>query len=168
MDEVLKLPTPPPILHAPKYRLARPDQPQAAEPFQSVLPLIATVEYPGPVHSLDAALYHLGGLDTVAKALAPRAQLEQDPQHPPKQDPVAVDSHQVPLEFDFDPKNRFSHPVQAHIQSTNNIVCRVIKRKRKRPVRDADGQVVELGVYEIRPVGIEHRLARFRGASLVV
>jgi hypothetical protein len=39
-----------------------------------------------------------------------------------------------------------SHPVSAHIAHTNNIVCRVVKRRRKKPVRDAQGGVAVLAL----------------------
>lgn len=132
MDE-LRLPTPPPIVHAPKYRL---------DPVQQRVHL-ATVEYPGPVHSLDNALEALGGLASVASSFTNTAK--------------------VPLEYNLDPRNRFSHPVSAHIAQTNNIVCRVVKRRRKKPLRNEQGDIVDAGMYQIQPVAVEHRLARFRG-----
>ena len=134
MDE-LRLPTPPPIVHAPTYRL---------DAVQERVHL-ATVEYPGPVNSLDNALASLGGLASVASSFST---------------PGAV-----PLELDLDPGNRFSHPVSAHLAQTNNIVCRVVKRTRKKPIRNAQGDIVDAGMYQIQPIAVEHRLARFRGQS---
>ena len=134
MDE-LRLPTPPPIVHAPKYRLAA---------VQERVHL-ATVEYPGPVNSLDNALASLGGLASVASSFSAAGT--------------------VPLELDLDPGNRFSHPVSAHLAQTNNIVCRVVKRTRKKPRRNAQGDIVDAGMYQIQPIAVEHRLARFRGQS---
>ncbi|TKA54607.1 hypothetical protein B0A53_03014 [Rhodotorula sp. CCFEE 5036] len=134
MDE-LRLPTPPPIVHAPKYRL---------DAVQERVHL-ATVEYPGPVNSLDNALESLGGLASVASSFNA--------------------STATPLELNLDRGNRFSHPVSAHIAHTNNIVCRVVKRRRKKPVRDAQGDIVDAGMYQIQPIAVEHRLARFRAMA---
>lgn len=152
MDE-LRLPTPPPILHAPKYRL------DAAGDGNRLH--LATVEYPGPVNSVPSALDSLGGLHSVAQAFAAVAPRAGDAAAAPHD--AAPAAERVPLEFNLDPGNRFSHPVQAHIAPTSNIVCRVVKRRRKKPVRDAAGDVVDAGMYQIQPIAVEHRLARFRG-----
>lgn len=135
MDEV-RLPTPPPVVHAPLLHLPRPE----------AIRKIATVEYPAPVRSLDAAVRSLGGLARVSRAL------ESDP-------PAAH-----PVELDLDPRNRFAHAVPSHVEQTRNVVCRVVKRRRKVPKRDEHGNILEDGVYSIEPVGLEHRLVRFRGA----
>lgn len=155
MDEAamdnLRLPTPPPVVHAPTYRLPPPDARLH----------IATVEYPGPVNSLDNALNSLGGLANVARSFVSYA---PSPQTGEEEPPAAANAVRHPLELDLDPKNRFAHPVAAHIAQTSNVVCRFVKRRRKNPLRDENGQVREEGIYEIQPVAVENRLARFRGA----
>ncbi|GAA5994901.1 TFIIIC subunit 5 family protein [Rhodotorula paludigena] len=136
MDEV-RLPTPPPVVHAPLLHLPRPE----------AIRKIATVEYPAPVRSLDAAVRSLGGLARVSRAL------ESDP-------PAAH-----PVELDLDPGNRTAHAIPSHVEQTRNVVCRVVKRRRKLPKRDEHGNILEDGVYSIEPVGLEHRLVRFRAMA---
>ena len=137
MDD-LRLPTPPPLLLAPSSSLPR----------RGAGPRFAAVEYPGPVTSVDKALGNLGGLARVSRTL------EADP---------AVAAAK-PLELDLDPDNRWLHSVPGHIATGANIVCRVVKRRRKVPKRDEHGQVVEEGVYSIQPVGHLQQTVRFRGA----
>ncbi|GAA5915942.1 hypothetical protein JCM8208_003672 [Rhodotorula glutinis] len=134
MDD-LRLPTPPPLLLAPSSSL----------PPRGAGPRFAAVEYPGPVHSVDNALAHLGGLASVSRAL------EANPAHK--------------LELDLDPANRWLHSVQGDVAAGANIVCRVVKRKRKVPKRDEHGQVVEEGVYSIQPVGHLQHTIRFRAMA---
>ncbi|GAA5980234.1 hypothetical protein JCM10908_001582 [Rhodotorula pacifica] len=156
MDD-LRLPTPPPILHAPKYRLAPP---------QHRLNL-ATVEYPGPVHSIQNALDSLGGVNSVAKAFTAALRNNAGDQEGGggEEDAATAAAERVPLELNLDPNNRFSHPVQAHMTTTSNIVCRVVKRRRKKPIRDANGVIIDAGMYQIQPIAVEHRLARFRAMA---
>ncbi|GAA5834129.1 hypothetical protein JCM9279_004225 [Rhodotorula babjevae] len=138
MDD-LRLPTPPPLLLAPSSSL----------PPRGAAPRFAAVEYPGPVASVDKALSNLGGLARVSRTL------EAD---------LAVAAAK-PLELDLDPDNRWLHSVPGHIATGANIVCRVIKRRRKVPKRDEHGQVVEEGVYSIQPVGHLQQTVRFRAMA---
>ncbi|GAA6047300.1 hypothetical protein JCM3770_001875 [Rhodotorula araucariae] len=137
MDE-FRLPTPPPLVLAPEYAL----------PPHGSTPHFATIEYPAPVRSFDAALQSMGGLARIGAALD-----------------TGADTAAQPIELDLDPSNRFFHPVPAHVANNRNIVCRVIKRRRKVPKRDELGQIIEEGVYSIQPVGIEHKTVRFRGMA---
>ncbi|BGP28877.1 tau 95 subunit of transcription factor TFIIIC [Rhodotorula toruloides] len=139
-QDQLRLPTPPPILHAPTLRLPPPES----------MPNFATVEYPAPVSSVDSALGTIGGVERVAVAL---------------QNHVDGAPTSRPIELDLDPENRFFHTIPANVASTHNIVCKVIKRRRKKPKRDVDGNIVEEGIYSIEPVGIEHKIARFRAMA---
>ncbi|BGP36776.1 tau 95 subunit of transcription factor TFIIIC [Rhodotorula kratochvilovae] len=137
MDE-LRLPTPPPLVLAPTYAL----------PPQGSAPLLAAIEYPAPVRSLDAALGTMGGIARISAALD-----------------ASANAPAKPIELDLDPSNRFFHSVPAHVASNRNIVCRVIKRRRKVPRRDHLGNIIEEGVYSIQPVGVEHKTVRFRGMA---
>lgn len=141
-EDQFRLPTPPPILYAPTSRLPPPDS----------TPNFATVEYPAPVSSIDSALNTVGGLERLAAAL---------------QNHVDGAPTFRPIELDLDPENRFFHTIPANVASARNIVCKVVKRRRKKPKRDADGNVVEEGIYSIEPVGVEHKIARFRGAAFL-
>lgn len=139
MDDDLRLPTPPPLVNAPSYPL----------PPEGTGPRFAALEYPGPVTSVDKALALMGGLARISETL------EADP---------AAATQPKPVELDLDPGNRWMHPVPGSIARGTNIVCRVIKRRRKVPRRDEHGQVIEEGVYTIQPVGLQHQTVRFRGA----
>ncbi|GAA5857208.1 hypothetical protein JCM8547_009373 [Rhodosporidiobolus lusitaniae] len=136
LDE-LRLPTPPPLApRAPVYRL----------PINSPLfPRFATLEYPGPVHSVDQALATLGGPQRLAEALS---------SDPPK-----------PIELDLQPDNPFFHTIPAHVSTTSNVVVKITKRRRKRPRVDEAGRVVEEGVFSVEPVGLEHKTVRFRAMA---
>ncbi|GAA6001787.1 hypothetical protein JCM10207_002320 [Rhodosporidiobolus poonsookiae] len=135
----LELPAPPPLRpRAPSYRL-----PVHSDRF----PRFATLEYPGPVHSVDAALGTVGGIDKLADVLE------------------AEKSHNKHVELDLQPGNPFFHPVPAHVTDTRNVVVKITKRRRKRPKTDIFGNVVEEGIYTVEPVGIEHKTVRFRAMA---
>ncbi|TNY18978.1 RNA polymerase III transcription factor IIIC subunit-domain-containing protein [Rhodotorula diobovata] len=140
MDDDLRLPTPPPLVNAPSYPL----------PPEGTGPRFAALEYPGPVTSVDKALALMGGLARISETL------EADP---------AAATQPKPVELDLDPGNRWMHPVPGSIARGTNIVCRVIKRRRKVPRRDEHGQVIEEGVYTIQPVGLQHQTVRFRAMA---
>ncbi|GAA5883740.1 hypothetical protein JCM1840_002242 [Sporobolomyces johnsonii] len=133
MDDDLSLPTPPP--EAPLYPL----------PKQVKHRQFASIEYPAPVHSLDAALATLGGLPSVAAALAST---------PTK-----------PVELNLAPDNPFFHPPPAHVANTNNLVFKLTKRRRKIPALDQQGNIVEEGIFSLEPVGVEKNTVRFRSMA---
>ncbi|GAA5913969.1 hypothetical protein JCM6882_002583 [Rhodosporidiobolus microsporus] len=132
-----RLPTPPPLPPgAPTYRL-----PLKSDRF----PRFATLEYPGPVRSVDAALGSVGGIDRVSDALS---------SDQPK-----------PIELNLQPDNPFFHTIPAHTAKTNNVVVKIVKKRRKRPLRDEQGRVIEEGVFTLEPVGIEQQTVRFRAMA---
>ncbi|BGP12809.1 hypothetical protein JCM10213_008070 [Rhodosporidiobolus nylandii] len=137
-DEELRLPTPPPLPPgAPAYRI----------PFNSDrFPRFATLENPGPVHSVDRALDQVGGVTKLADVLANPA-------------------HNKHVELNLQPDNPFFHTIPAHVADTRNVVVKITKRRRKRPVVGFDGAVIEEGVFTIEPVGIEHKTVRFRAMA---
>lgn len=66
------------------------------------------------------------------------------------------------LELHLRPGNSFAHPVPGEVVSTNNILLKVIKRRRKkRPTGQADGDA-HIGEYVIQPLGVVPKTARFR------
>ncbi|GAA5984037.1 hypothetical protein JCM11641_005575 [Rhodosporidiobolus odoratus] len=135
-DDEWRLPTPPPLPPgAPTYRIPLDDY-----------HTFATLEYPGPVNSLYKALDTVGGLNKVADALA-------NPE-PSKR-----------IQLDLQPGNPFFHTIPAHVASTNNVVLKVTKRKRKQPLRDVEGKIVQEGIFKVEPVGVEKKTVRFRAMA---
>ncbi|KAI0320629.1 RNA polymerase III transcription factor IIIC subunit-domain-containing protein [Amylostereum chailletii] len=105
---------------------------------------ICSVEYPGYVRdaSVPQAIRTLGGqasLDTAFRRNASK--------------------HDALLELNLRPDNPFSHPVPGDVVPTNNILLKVVKRKR-RPDGSAGNAVV--GEYTTSAVGIIPKTARFR------
>lgn len=112
-----------------------------------------SVEYPGPLRSADAhanALRAVGGLKAVTYSV--------------NQDQVGPDG--VGLELNLRPDEIFSHPITGEAVATNNVLLRVVKRRRKNPRRGPDGTIVqgEEGVYSVEAVGAIRRTFRFRSA----
>ncbi|KAI0068897.1 hypothetical protein BV25DRAFT_1866793 [Artomyces pyxidatus] len=102
-----------------------------------------SIEYPGYVcsTSVGQALNSLGGHASVDTAFKRNAS---------KQDSL--------LELSLRPGNPFSHPVPGDITSTNNILLKVVKRRRR-----LNGEEPEiLGEYTATAVGVIPKTARFR------
>ena len=140
----MDFPIPPPLnpsSDAPLYRLNH-----------SNLSRISTLSYPSPISSspasLETALSTLPSLSILSKALS------QTP-------------NQQAIELDLSINNPYHHKVQASVKHTNNIVFRVTKRRRKVPLRNDRGEIVQEGQYRIEPVGIENKSIRFRGTSQI-
>ncbi|SCV68525.1 BQ2448_646 [Microbotryum intermedium] len=111
----------------------------------------AAIEFPGPVRKLDRALEAVGGLKHLSEALL------KPSDNTPK--------NAIELQLNRGPKGVYTHPVPATIISGANIVLRVTKRRRKRPLRDAQGNIVETGVYSIEPLGVASQNIRFRAIA---
>lgn len=111
----------------------------------------SSIEYPGYVgpSSVPKVLETLGGQASVNTAFKRNAN---------KQDAL--------LELNFRPGNPFSHPVPGDIVPTNNIVLKVVKRKRKRPnVAQGGEDVLDSGIigeYTTEAIGVISKTARFR------
>lgn len=140
----MELPIPPLLdssSDAPTYRLNH-----------QTLSQFSTLSYPSPIStsqsSLQAALSTLPSLPSLSKQLS----------QPSNQQPA--------IELNLSINNPYHHKVQASIQHSNNLVIRVTKRKRKVPLRNEKGEIIQEGQYRIEPVGIENKLIRFRGTSL--
>lgn len=63
-----------------------------------------------------------------------------------------------PLELNLRPNDPFSHPVAGEVLQTNNLLMKVVKRKRK--TRGPDGEAI--GEYTAEVVGSISKTARFR------
>ena len=116
---------------------------------ERVLPQLSfySVEYPGYVQpaSVPAAIHSLGGQSSVDRAFR-RSGLKSD----------------ALLELSMRPGNPFSHPIPGDVIGANNLLLKVVKRKRKRgegPSTSIDGT---LGEYTAEVVGIMAKTARFR------
>jgi general transcription factor 3C polypeptide 5 (transcription factor C subunit 1) len=105
--------------------------------------VLYSVEYPGYVlpTSIPHAIRTLGGQSQLESAFKRS-----------KEDSL--------LELNLRPGNPFAHPVTGTIVGTNNILLRVVKRKRKQRLSfEQDGK---LGEYKVEAVGIITKTARFR------
>jgi len=132
-------PTPSPVTPAPERRL----------PATHVY----AVEYPGYVQptSIPLAVARLGGQQNVENAFK-----------------RASGKTESLLELHLRPGNPFAHPIPGDVVHTNNILLKVVKRKRKR--RDGEG-VIEggsnepVGEYTVEAVGIIPKTVRFRSMA---
>ena len=116
---------------------------------------LCSVEFPGPFLSEDAtnkALAALGGIEAVTRSL--------------NAEPNSADSS---LELDLSPGQLFARPIQGDPVATNDIVLRVVKRRRKNPRRDQHGRLAPggEGVYSVEAVGAIAKTYRFRSTSAV-
>ncbi|OBZ71904.1 Transcription factor tau subunit sfc1 [Grifola frondosa] len=104
-----------------------------------------SVEYPGYVQSssVPLAVERLGGQHSIDNAF--------------KRPIAKVESL---LELHMRPGNPFAHPIPGDVLSTNNILLKVVKRRRKRSEGETgDGSV---GQYTVEAVGVIPKTARFR------
>lgn len=106
-----------------------------------------SVEYPGYVRttSVAQAVTTLGGKSSMETAFRRNAS---------KQDAL--------LELNMRPDNPFSHPIPGDLASTNNILLKVVKRKRRKAnyaSAEGDGLV---GEYTAAAIGVIPKTARFR------
>ncbi|GAA5870067.1 hypothetical protein JCM16303_001886 [Sporobolomyces ruberrimus] len=135
----MDLPTPPTSSsNAPTYPLSK-----AIKSRQ-----FTTIEYPAPISRASASLE--SALSTLSPPLSKLS------------DSSTTDT---PIEIDLEPKNPYFHKVPASSLNVNNIVVKLTKRTRKVPKRDEQGNVIETGQYKIEPIGVEHRVHRFRGMA---
>lgn len=118
-------------------RSEAPERPLPSTPFYSI-------EYPGYVkpESVPLAVSNLGGhsrLETAFKRTAAK--------------------NEALLELNLRPGNPFAHPIPGDIVSTNNILLKVVRRKRRNP----NGECV--GEFTAEAVGVIPKTARFRSES---
>ncbi|VDC06134.1 unnamed protein product [Peniophora sp. CBMAI 1063] len=107
--------------------------------------ILYSIEYPGYVRpqSVPYALQTLGGQSSVNTAFRAGAS---------KQESL--------LELNLRPENPFSHPIPGDVVNTNNIVLKVVKRKRRRV--NAAGKEENIGEYTTEAVGTVPKTVRFR------
>lgn len=115
-----------------------PEHPLPSTPYFSI-------EYPGYVQasSIPLAINNLGGqssLDNAFKRTATKAD--------------------ALLELSLRPGNPFAHPVPGDVVGTNNVLLKVVKRKRRR--LDGQGEEDVVGEYTAEAVGIIPKTVRFR------
>lgn len=112
-------------------------------------PLPAThfysVEYPGYVKqaSVPLALERLGGLANIEAAFKRGGNKSENV-----------------LELNMRPDNPFTHPIPGEVIPANNILLKVVKRRRKKDLSSSGGEVT--GEYTIEAVGVIAKSARFR------
>jgi general transcription factor 3C polypeptide 5 (transcription factor C subunit 1) len=119
-------------------------------PIPSPLVELAGIEYPGRVRNTHKALASLGGLPKLSNNLDKTIHKE-------------VTSPQHAIEYSLNSANPFAHPVPAFVTHTGNVVLKVTKRRRKVPKVDAEGNVVESGVFKAEVCGVCTKTVRFRG-----
>jgi general transcription factor 3C polypeptide 5 (transcription factor C subunit 1) len=66
------------------------------------------------------------------------------------------------VELRLRPDNPFAHPIPGDVVATNNILLKVVKRKRRRQDGDS-GPSEDLGEYTAEAVGVIPKTIRFRG-----
>lgn len=108
-----------------------------------------SIEYPGYVNltSVPLALNRLGGPSQVYQAF--------------QRNGSKPGSH---LELAFEPSDAFLHPLDGEVLSTNNLLLKIVKRRRKQG--GTDGETV--GEYTAQIVGSISKTARFRSKYIVV
>ncbi|CDO74112.1 hypothetical protein BN946_scf185043.g162 [Trametes cinnabarina] len=120
-----------------------PERPLAQTHFYSV-------EYPGYVHptSVPLAIERLGGPNAIDGAFR-RA--------------TGRDKVESLLELRLRPGNPYAHPVPGEIVPTNNVVLKVVKRRRKS--KEGEKGNGALGEYTVEAVGVVPKTARFRSMA---
>lgn len=105
------------------------------------------IEFPGRIRpqqdSIDRAVQHLGGPSAIARAF--------------KRNASKLDSL---LEINWRPGNSFSHPIPSRTVVVNNLLMKVVKRKRIK----RDGKMLETPEWEFtaKIVGVVPKTIRFR------
>ncbi|KAF9468929.1 RNA polymerase III transcription factor IIIC subunit-domain-containing protein [Collybia nuda] len=116
-----------------------PERPLPQTPFYSI-------EYPGYVQTTSVPLVvrNLGGQSSIDNAFKRTASRTE-----------------ALLELALRPGQPFAHPVPGDVVGTNNILLKVVKRKREKKIGDAvdDGT---LGEYTVEAIGVIPKTARFR------
>lgn len=105
-----------------------------------------SVEYPGYVgpSSIPTAVKNLGGQTSIDKAFKRTASKTESL-----------------IELALRPGQPFAHPIPGDVVGTNNILLKVVKRRRKRRM-DRDRDDGAMGEYTAEAIGIIPKTARFR------
>lgn len=102
-----------------------------------------SVEYPGYVQpsSVPLAIRTLGGQSSLETAFKRNATKTE-----------------TLLELNLRPRNPFAHPIPGDVVATNNVLMKVVRRKRRR----LDEEGMAIGEYTAEVVGVIPKTARFR------
>lgn len=102
-----------------------------------------SIEYPGYVKasSVPLATERLGGQSSIDAAFRRTGGKSEST-----------------LELNFRPDNPFSHPVHGEVVGTNNILLKVVKRRKRRK----DGEIETVGEYTAEAIGVIPKTGRFR------
>jgi len=105
-----------------------------------------SVEYPGYVcpSSVPIAMKSLGGKTSIESAFR-----------------SAASKTESLIELDLRTGQPFAHPIPGDVVGTNNILLKVVKRRRKRRL-DQDWDDGAIGEYTAKAIGIIPKTARFR------
>jgi general transcription factor 3C polypeptide 5 (transcription factor C subunit 1) len=123
----------------------------ASPPTAPLLPLPPThfysVEYPGYVKptSVPRAISSLGGYPTLNHGFR-----------------KATTKQECVVEVRLRPDDLFAHPVPGDMVPTNNIVLKVVKRRRKRDASGEEQGVDPGGEYTVEALGSARKTVRFR------
>jgi general transcription factor 3C polypeptide 5 (transcription factor C subunit 1) len=111
-----------------------------------------SVEYPGYVQeaSVPSAIQKLGGQSRLDNAFRRSAQ---------RKDAL--------LELSFRSNDPFAHPIPGDIVPANNLLLKIIKRKRRLCTSAGSSKDGAIGEFTAEITGIVSKTARFRSASLV-
>ena len=106
-----------------------------------------SIEYPGYIKptSVPYAIRTLGGQTVVESAFKRTA-----------------NKAETILELNFRPGNPFAHPVPGEVVHTNNILMKVVKRKRRRALPAEEGEPI--GEFTVEALGVIPKTVRFRSA----
>jgi general transcription factor 3C polypeptide 5 (transcription factor C subunit 1) len=107
-----------------------------------------SIEYPGYVRttSVPIAVQNLGGQTALGTAFKRSA----------------GKTEAATLELKLRPGNPFAHPIPGDVVPTNNLVLKLVKRKRKNRMDTDDGAAQ--GEYTAEIVGTTTKTVRFRSA----
>lgn len=102
-----------------------------------------SVEYPGYVqpNSVPLAVERLGGQSDIDAAFKR----------------TGGKSNSL-IELNLRPGDPFAHPIAGEVIATNNILMKVVKRKRQKE----DGQMEPIGEYTVEAMGVIPKTTRFR------
>jgi general transcription factor 3C polypeptide 5 (transcription factor C subunit 1) len=118
-----------------------PSQTPARRPLPSTV--FYSVEYPGYVQSssVPLAIHNLGGQDSLDNAFKRIASKTE-----------------TLVELHLRPGNPFAHPIPGDVVATNNILLKIVKRKR----RKLNDRNEDVGEYTAEAIGVIPKAIRFR------
>ena len=106
-----------------------------------------SIEYPGYVRptSVPLAVSKLGGQSVLDSAFK-----------------RAVSKTETLIELKLRPDQPFAHPVPGDVVPTNNILLKIVKKRRKNRLEDG-----ALGEYTAEAIGVISKTARFRSTTIL-